>query len=202
MRNFYLPKCQSAVSICGTTTYEGDRNPYLSGIFLPTIHFLHVPKNWGALSYAEFAVRATRRNKAEFIRANNAGYSYVAVEPLSHHTSDNLLLTKHTRNLMKNPQNLTALLAGQCCTPQSLGGVREVRTPIQEELAYFGEKIEKLSVFYALLHDNINLEGNDHKNIDCAFYYMAQELEILNKSLERLGNLLTPMNANEDKANV
>lgn len=76
------------------------------------------------------------------------------------------------------------------------------RKPIQEELAYFGEKVEKLSVFYALLRDNINLEDNDNENIDCAFDYMAQELEILNKSLERLGNLLTPMNAKEDKANV
>lgn len=44
-----------------------------------------VPENAGALSCIEFAVRATRGNKA--LRTNNAGYCMVAVEPLPHPTT-------------------------------------------------------------------------------------------------------------------
>lgn len=136
MRNFYLPKYQSAVSICGTTTQNGNRNRYIRGIFLSQIHFLHVPKNWGALlsgvsyflghlSLIEFAIRSIRRNKAEFIRTNKASLFCEVVEAVSHPIKGDTFLKSitKTQNNMKNPQNLTALLAGQCCTPQSLGGV-------------------------------------------------------------------------------
>ena len=101
-----LPKVQNGGSIGSTTTYDGNRNRHSSGIFLSQIHPLNVPQNWGALSFIEFAVRATRRNKA--LCANNAGCSYAVVEPLSHSTtSDISLLTKHTRQTTMKiyPQN-------------------------------------------------------------------------------------------------
>ena len=101
-----LPTVQNGGSIGSTTTYDGNRNRHSSGIFLSQIHPLNVPQNWGALSFIEFAVRATRRNKA--LCANNAGCSYAVVEPLSHSTtSDISLLTKHTRQTTMKiyPQN-------------------------------------------------------------------------------------------------
>lgn len=110
-----LPNAQNVGSIEGTETKDGNRNRHLSGIFLSKIHSLHVPEKSGALSYIEFAVRATHGNKAEFIRANNVGYSLVAVEPLSHpFTGDNSLLTKPKRNptmkiYLKNNRTLAAL---------------------------------------------------------------------------------------------
>ncbi|HHF1670210.1 TPA: host cell division inhibitor Icd-like protein [Haemophilus influenzae] len=96
-KNHSLPKCEDAGSIESTETKDGNRNRHLSGIFLPKIHSLHVPKKLGALSYIEFAVRATHGNKA--LSTNNVGYSLVAVEPLSHPIQgDNSLLTKPKRN--------------------------------------------------------------------------------------------------------
>ncbi|CBY80836.1 hypothetical protein AO053_04205 [Haemophilus influenzae biotype aegyptius] len=96
-KNHSLPKCEDAGSIESTETKDGNRNRHLSGIFLPKIHSLHAPKKLGALSYIEFAVRATHGNKA--LSTNNVGYSLVAVEPLSHPIQgDNSLLTKPKRN--------------------------------------------------------------------------------------------------------
>ncbi|AWP54344.1 hypothetical protein BV006_01652 [Haemophilus influenzae] len=111
-KNHSLPKCEDAGSIESTETKDGNRNRHLSGIFLPKIHSLHVPKKLGALSYIEFAVRATHGNKA--LCTNNVGYSLVAVEPLSHPIQgDNSLLTKPKRNpTMKiYPQNNRTLAA-------------------------------------------------------------------------------------------
>lgn len=83
-------------SICGTTTNEGNRNPYLCGIFLSQIPFKGYALIPHTLSFIESAVRATPRNKA--LCTNKGGYSFVAVEPLSHSTKgDNSLLTKQTR---------------------------------------------------------------------------------------------------------
>ncbi|MDG6484722.1 host cell division inhibitor Icd-like protein [Glaesserella parasuis] len=79
-QNNRLPK----VSRCGyddcTTTYEGNRNPNTSGIFLSQIYTSlgkHCPKS------IEFAVRLISRDKPSN-RTNKASYSYVAVETLSH----------------------------------------------------------------------------------------------------------------------
>ena len=97
VNNHSLPKCEDVGSIESTETKDGNRNRHLSGIFLPKIHSLHVPEKSGALSYIEFAVRATHGNKA--LSTNNVGYSLVAVEPLSHpFKGDNSLLTKPKRN--------------------------------------------------------------------------------------------------------
>ena len=112
-KNHSLPKCEDAGSIESTETKDGNRNRHLSGIFLPKIHSLHVPKKLGTLSYIEFAVRATHGNKA--LSTNNVGYSLVAVEPLSHPIQgDNSLLTKPKRNptmkiYPKNNRTLAAL---------------------------------------------------------------------------------------------
>lgn len=112
-KNHSLPAGQNVGSIESTETKDGNRNRHLSGIFLPKIHSLHVPKKLGALSYIEFAVRATHGNKA--LSTNNVGYSLVAVEPLSHPIQgDNSLLTKPKRNptmkiYPKNNRTLAAL---------------------------------------------------------------------------------------------
>lgn len=82
-----------------TTTNDGNRIRYSSGIFLPQIYQNHgntTPEN-----YSEFAVRATPRNKAEYIRTNKGGYSFVAVEPLSHPFSDKPLSLTRTNDTMK-----------------------------------------------------------------------------------------------------
>ncbi len=106
-----LQTLPNKASIAGTTTYDGNRNRYSSGIFLPQIHTNNTACNGLACSFIEFAVRATRRNKA--LRTNNAGCSYAAVEPLSHPIKGDIsLLTKHTRqSKMKTPQKSTALCA-------------------------------------------------------------------------------------------
>lgn len=88
-------------TICGTTTIYGNRSRYTSGIFLPKIH-----QNHGLTTpviHSEFAVRATPRNKADCIRTNKGGYSYVAVEPLSHPISDKSLSLTKTYDTMKKP---------------------------------------------------------------------------------------------------
>ena len=115
VNNHSLPKCEDAGSIEGTTTIEGNRNPYQCGIFLPKIHSLHVPKKLGALSYIEFAVQMISRNKAEFIRTNKASRSIAVVESVSHpFTGDTLTLTKSIGNptmkiYPKNNRTLAAL---------------------------------------------------------------------------------------------
>ncbi|HHW7520707.1 TPA: host cell division inhibitor Icd-like protein, partial [Mannheimia haemolytica] len=87
-----------------TKTFDGNRNRYTSGIFLPQIyqsHGLTTPE-----SHSEFAVRATRRNKANAIRTNNADCSKAVVEPLSHPFSDKPLSLTKTFETMKNPNTL------------------------------------------------------------------------------------------------
>ena len=83
--NDSLEKLKTLVYSEFTTTYEGNRNPYLSGIFLP--EFYHF-KQWhgfttGVIHSLKLVTRATRRNKTGN-RANKAGFSYEAVEPLLH----------------------------------------------------------------------------------------------------------------------
>ncbi|WP_238348743.1 ash family protein [Mannheimia sp. ZY171111] len=93
-----------SVDGCGhndlTTTYDANRKRDTSGLFLPQIH------NHGITTpkiYSELAVRATPRNKA--LSTNKGGYSYVAVEPLSHLSQSDksfYQLTK-TYDTMKKP---------------------------------------------------------------------------------------------------
>lgn len=109
-KNHSLPKCEDVGSIESTETIHGNRNRHLSGIFLPKIHSLHVPKKLGTLSYIEFAVRATHGNKA--LSTNNVGYCMVAVEPLPHPTTvgKSYSLTRdHTMKIY--PQNNRTLAA-------------------------------------------------------------------------------------------
>ena len=108
-KNHSLPKCEDVGSIESTETIHGNRNRHLSGIFLPKIHSLHVPKKLGTLSF-EFAVRATHGNKA--LSTNNVGYCMVAVEPLPHPTTvgKSYSLTRdHTMKIY--PQNNRTLAA-------------------------------------------------------------------------------------------
>ncbi|GAB1660203.1 ash family protein [Mannheimia haemolytica] len=79
-QNNSLPNAGSCGHNDLTTTYDANRKRDTSGLFLPKIHQYHgltTPK-----IYSELAVRATPRNKA--LSTNKGGYSYVAVEPLSH----------------------------------------------------------------------------------------------------------------------
>lgn len=101
-----LPNAQDVGNIQGTETIHGNRNREQCGIFLSQIPFNASAKNdspsvqneqsscsnWTDPSVqneqtqqAEFAIRATRGNKAH-TRTNNAGYCMVAVDPLSHPT--------------------------------------------------------------------------------------------------------------------
>ncbi|MFY1028245.1 hypothetical protein ACE4RU_11190 [Actinobacillus seminis] len=109
MRKFILIKKPVEGSIASTTTYEGNRNPYLSGIFLSQIltsQGEHRHKSIG------FAVRLISRNKVGYIRTNKASHSYVAVETVSHPMDDTFLLTKsYEKNQMKTHQKHTALCA-------------------------------------------------------------------------------------------
>lgn len=68
-----------------TTTYEGNRNPYTSGIFLPEFHQSHngTAILTGVIHSLKLVTRATPRNKTGS-RANKWGFSYEAVEPLLH----------------------------------------------------------------------------------------------------------------------
>lgn len=108
-----LPNRENACSIGGTTTYEGNRNPYFSGIFLSQIHTNNTAPNGAFCSFIEFAVRLRDRTKAEFIRTNKIRHSYVAVETVSHPIKgDTSLLTKpYEKKPMKTPQKPTALYA-------------------------------------------------------------------------------------------
>lgn len=58
--------------------------------------------------------------------------------------------------------------------------------PIQNELDYFKQKIEDLKTLTALLVQNCNLANNEPENIECAFQYVANELQFLNNSFNRL----------------
>ncbi|MDO9984394.1 host cell division inhibitor Icd-like protein, partial [Glaesserella parasuis] len=101
-QNNSLPKVSRYGYDDCTTTYEGNRNPNTSGIFLSQIYTSlgkHCPKS------IEFAVRLISRDKPSN-RTNKASYSYVAVETLSHPIKQGdisyLSLTK-TYDTMKKP---------------------------------------------------------------------------------------------------
>ncbi|SMB83075.1 hypothetical protein SAMN05660772_02211 [Pasteurella testudinis DSM 23072] len=102
-----LTAAKNAVSISSTTTtHGGNRSRNSCGIFLPQIHFneaLSLSEN------TEFAVRETRRNKADFIRTNKAGNLplVVVVDPLSHPTKGGKSLLKKLteKTIMKTQPN-------------------------------------------------------------------------------------------------
>lgn len=96
-----LPLVKNADSLESTTTLDGNRNRYTSGIFLSQIY--QINGNTKPLIYSEFAVRATPRNKADTIRTNKGGYSLVAVEPLSHPFNDKPLSLTKTKDTMNKP---------------------------------------------------------------------------------------------------
>ncbi|MEB3477024.1 host cell division inhibitor Icd-like protein [Pasteurella multocida] len=106
-------------SIQGTTTKDGSRSRYSSGIFLPQIY---LSKGNGAYPHtfqkAEFVEWLIRRNKPSNW-TNKASRSFAVVETISHPTKGrNLLLTKQKRNpTMKTSQKSTALLAVRSRTP-------------------------------------------------------------------------------------
>ena len=85
VRNHSFTNSEVASTIARTTTYEGDRIPNSSGIFLPTFYQSqqNTATQAGVLHSLELVTRATPRNKAEN-RTNKGGSSYGAVEPLLH----------------------------------------------------------------------------------------------------------------------
>ena len=108
--NQSLQTLANKASIAGTTTFNGNRNRYSSGIFLPQIHTNYTAHNGATCSFIEFAVRATRRNKA--LRTNNADCLKAVVEPLPHPFKAVSFNHKLTRTFkMKTPQKPTALYA-------------------------------------------------------------------------------------------
>lgn len=79
-----LQAVKNGRSMASTTTFNGNRNRYTSGIFLPKIPFTNGSGLLGFIRLSiELAVRATRRNKTGN-RANNAGWLMAVVEPLLH----------------------------------------------------------------------------------------------------------------------
>ncbi|AHG73257.1 hypothetical protein X781_11090 [Mannheimia sp. USDA-ARS-USMARC-1261] len=110
VQNHSLPKASSCGYDENTTTLDGNRNRYTSGIFLPEIHQTHGLTT--PVIYSDFAVRATPRNKADCIRTNKGGYSSVAVEPLSHPFSDkSLSLTRTLEAMNKSTQTPKGIIA-------------------------------------------------------------------------------------------
>ncbi len=85
VKNYRFTNSEVASTIACTTTYEGDRIPNSSGIFLPTFYQSqqNTAPQAGVLHSLELVTRATPRNKAEN-RTNKGGSSYGAVEPLLH----------------------------------------------------------------------------------------------------------------------
>ncbi|MGX2966958.1 hypothetical protein ACWIW6_02715 [Ursidibacter sp. B-7004-1] len=96
-------------SIESTTTYEGNRNPYSSGIFLPQIYLSNgYAQKWADLSKAEFVEWLISGNKASN-RTNNANLSYEVVETIPHPLQGgNSLLTKPYEKIKMNPIQHTA----------------------------------------------------------------------------------------------
>lgn len=82
--NDSLEKLKTLVYSELTTNTDANRKRYLSGIFLPQVYHF---KKWGTFigvfHSLRLVTRATRRNKTGN-RANNAGYSVLAVDPLLH----------------------------------------------------------------------------------------------------------------------
>lgn len=108
-QNYSLPSVGGCSHNDLTTTYDANRKRDTSGLFLPQIH------NHGITTpkiYSELAVRATPRNKA--LSTNKGGYSYVAVEPLSHLSQSDksfYQLTKTYDTMNKPTQTLTGTTA-------------------------------------------------------------------------------------------
>lgn len=97
-----LPKGEDVGSIAGTISKNGTRTRQNCGFFMPQIPFSHVPEKSGALSYIEFAARLRGRNKAEFIRTNNARRFFAVVDHLvAPFAVDKPQNTKQRENPMK-----------------------------------------------------------------------------------------------------
>ena len=108
-QNHSLPISVCGGSIEGTTTYEGNRNPYSSGIFLPQIYLSNgYAQKWADLSKAEFVEWLISGNKASN-RTNNANLSYEVVETIPHPLQGgNYLLTKPYEKIKMTPIQHTA----------------------------------------------------------------------------------------------
>ena len=106
VRNHSFTNSEVASSIARTTTISDNRSRYTSGIFLPTFYQSkqNTTPQAGVLHSLELVTRATRRNKTGN-RANNAGYSVLAVEPLLHlyrilfKSVLQVLITKYTEGI-------------------------------------------------------------------------------------------------------
>ena len=101
-----LQAVKNGRSMVSTTTFNGNRNRYTSGIFLPQVYHF---KQWhgfttGVIHSLKLVTRATPRNKTG-IRANKWGFSYEAVEPLLHlyrilfKSVLQVLITKYTEGI-------------------------------------------------------------------------------------------------------
>lgn len=78
-----LLKNSQAVYPDFTTIFEGNRYPYSSGIFLPTLYqFLQVTHKTGVIRLSEFVTWAIWGNKA--LSTNNPSRSKTVVEPTLH----------------------------------------------------------------------------------------------------------------------
>lgn len=122
MRSFCLPNSAVVCSIESTITKNGNRARQFSGIFLPKIHFLHVPQNWGALSYAELAVRLRDRAKADYIRTNKIRRFFAVVDTLPPFTGQ-FSNTKQRETPMKPQENPTS--ANAPISPKIVQNIRE-----------------------------------------------------------------------------
>lgn len=105
-----LQAVKNGRSMASTTTFNGNRNRYTSGIFLPEIPFTNGSGLLGFIRLSiELAVRATRRNKTGN-RANNADCLKAVVEPLSHLSKVQAISFNHklTETFKMNPYTLNA----------------------------------------------------------------------------------------------
>ena len=113
-----LQAVKNGRSMVSTTTFNGNRNRYTSGIFLPKIPFTNGSGLLGFIRLSiELAVRATRRNKTG-IRANNADCLKAVVEPLSHLSKVQAISFNHklTETFKMNPYTLNAYTGNQFYT--------------------------------------------------------------------------------------
>ena len=113
-----LQAVKNGRSMASTTTFNGNRNRYTSGIFLPKIPFTNGSGLLGFIRLSiELAVRATRRNKTGN-RANNADCLKAVVEPLSHLSKVQAISFNHklTETFKMNPYTLKAYTGNQSNT--------------------------------------------------------------------------------------
>ena len=113
-----LQAVKNGRSMVSTTTFNGNRNRYTSGIFLPKIPFTNGSGLLGFIRLSiELAVRATRRNKTGN-RANNADCLKAVVEPLSHLSKVQAISFNHklTETFKMNPYTLKAYTGNQSYT--------------------------------------------------------------------------------------